>query len=157
MSVHYSSSTELWATPWALFRELDGEFGFTVDVCAIAENAKCPRFFSPDEDGLLQRWEGVCWMNPPYGKVIGGWMAKARDEAACGATVVCLVPARTDTAWWHDLVWDAAKHRTREGVEVRFLKGRISFGGERDGQRGHDAPFPSALVIYRPRPKAQAA
>lgn len=153
MGVHFSSATELWATPWALFRELDAEFGFTVDVCAIAENAKCRRFFSPDEDGLLQRWEGVCWMNPPYGKVIGDWMAKAKDEAEHGATVVCLVPARTDTAWWHDLVWDLKHHQPREGVEVRFLRGRIKFQDSANAS----APFPSALIIYRPSPTANAA
>lgn len=154
MDVHFSSATELWATPWSLFREIDREFCFTLDVCAVPDNAKCARFFSPEQDGLLQKWEGVCWMNPPYGKVIGRWVAKARDEAASGATVVCLVPARTDTAWWHDLVWDARKHRPRVGVEVRFLAGRIRFGDS----AGNSAPFPSALVIFRSqRTDAEAA
>lgn len=147
MSVHFSSATGVWATPWALFREVDREFGFTVDVCANADNAKCERFFSPEMDGLAQDWSGeVCWMNPPYGREISRWMGKASDEARRGATVVCLVPARTDVAWWHDLVWDGAKHQPRRGVEVRFVAGRIRFGDSKNA----GAPFPSAIVVFHP-------
>ena len=97
-----SSKTDLWATPQDFFDALDAEFGFTLDVCATADNAKCPRYFTADDDGLSQEWAGVCWMNPPYGREIGQWMSKAVDASTNGATVVCLVPARTDTAWWHD-------------------------------------------------------
>lgn len=133
-SVHYSSETPEWATPQDLFDLLDSEFGFTLDVCATAENAKCARFFTEDDDGLRQDWDGeVCWMNPPYGRAIGDWMQKAYSESD-EATVVCLVPARTDTDWW----WDYARHG-----EVRFLHGRLKFG---DAETG--APFPSALVIF---------
>ena len=134
MSVHYSSKTTEWSTPDALFGDLDREFHFTLDVCASPENAKCERYYTVDDDGLRQPWSGVCWMNPPYGRVIGGWMKKAYESSLKGATVVCLVPARTDTQWW----WDYATKG-----EIRFLRGRIRFGG---GQG--DAPFPSAIVIF---------
>lgn len=138
MKAHYSSKTILWETPQAFFDKLNGEFGFETDVCAIAANAKCPRFFSPEVDGLAQDWTGVCWMNPPYGRGIDRWMAKAHQSAIAGATVVCLVPARTDTAWWHD---HAAKG------EIRFVRGRLNFSGAR--LKGHNAPFPCAIVIFR--------
>ena len=135
-----------WETPGDFFRQLDHEFRFTVDVCSTHENAKCARHFTVEDDGLLQDWAGeVCWMNPPYGKEIGAWMAKARAEAMRGATVVCLVPARTDTAWWHDSVEGKA--------EVRFVRGRLRFGDASNPP----APFPSAVVIYRPSKKARAA
>lgn len=132
----YSSGSDDWSTPAALFDLLDREFRFELDVCASPENAKCARYFTVDVDGLAQRWTGACWMNPPYGDAIGAWMAKAHASARAGATVVCLVPARTDTAWW----WDHARHG-----EVRFLRGRLRFG---DAQT---APFPSAVVVFASR------
>lgn len=134
MTIHYSSESDEWETPQELFDLLDDEFGFELDVCATADNAKCERFFSPEHDGLLQRWRGVCWMNPPYGRQISEWVRKAHQSALLGATVVCLVPARVDTSWW----WDHCIHG-----EVRFLKGRLKFGG---GE--HGAPFPSAVVVF---------
>lgn len=127
-----------WATPWPIFAGLNVEFSFDLDVCATAENAKCARYISPHQDGLSQRWVGTCWMNPPYGRAIGEWVAKAVREASLGATVVCLLPARTDTAWWHDYVLGM-------GAEVRYLRGRIRF----NNGRGR-APFPSVVVIFRP-------
>jgi len=136
MAVHYSSATDLWETPQAFFDELNAIFGFGLDVCATPENAKCPRYFTKETDGLAQEWKGVCWMNPPYGREIGQWMAKAYRSALSGATVVCLVPARTDTVWWHDY---AAKG------EVRFVKGRLKFGDAKNS-----APFPSAVIVFRP-------
>ena len=139
MSVHFSSATDLWATPQDFFDKLHAEFGFTLDVCANAENAKCPDYFTVEQDGLAQDWgTNVCWMNPPYGREIGRWMRKAYQASGSGADVVCLVPARTDTAWW----WDWAMKG-----EVRFIRGRLKFGG-------HDtnAPFPSAVVIFRAIP-----
>ena len=133
LAAHFSSASAEWATPQALFDLLDAEFGFTLDVCATKNNAKCPRFFTALQNGLEQSWANeTCWMNPPYGDVIAAWMAKAAQEAAAATTVVCLVPARTDTAWW----WDTARYG-----EVRFLRGRLQFG-----QSG-TAPFPSAVVI----------
>lgn len=143
---HPVAATAEWATPWALFRELDREFGFTLDVCATPENAKCPRFFTIDEDGLALQWEGVCWMNPPYGRSLARWVGRAAEMAAAGsATVVALLPARTDTRWWHSHVWDASTNHPRTGVEVRLLPGRIYF----EGPAGDRAPFASALVVFR--------
>jgi len=142
------------ATPWLLFRELHAEFGFTVDVCAIAENAKLPRFWSPAEDGLAQSWAGeVCWCNPPYGRRIGAWVARAAEAARHeGATVAVLCPARTDVRWWHAHVWDGVRHQPRPGVQIRFLVGRVTFGDS----RGRPAPFPTALVVFRPLATAAA-
>lgn len=138
MSVHYSSSTPEWETPQELYDTLDKEFGFVVDVCATPENAKAPTFFTRERDGLKQPWHqyGTCWMNPPYGREIGKWVKKAHDESLLGATVVCLLPARTDTAWWHDY---AVKG------EVRFVRGRLRFSGHKNS-----APFPSAIVVFKP-------
>lgn len=132
--VAMSSKTDEWSTPQDLFDLLDSEFGFTLDVCATPENAKCDEFFTREDDGLSQDWTGTCWMNPPYGSEIGQWVEKAHSAATSGTTVVCLVPARTDTGWW----WDHARYG-----EVRFLRGRLRFGGSDTG-----APFPSAVVIF---------
>jgi phage N-6-adenine-methyltransferase len=135
-SVHFSSATPEWSTPPEVFDELDAEFGFELDVCATAGNAKCGRYFTQADDGLAQAWRGVCWMNPPYGDGIGAWMRKAHESSLLGATVVCLVPARTDTRWWQDI---AALG------DIRFVRGRLRFGGTATG-----APFPSAVVVFRP-------
>lgn len=138
----YSSRSEEWGTPWELFAALEREFHFSLDPCATATNAKCPKFFTKTEDGLQQDWSSErVFMNPPYGKTIAQWMRKARLEAGRGALVVCLVHARTDTRWWHEHV---------EGIadEVRFLRGRLRF--EKPGSARSSAPFPSAIVIYRP-------
>jgi phage N-6-adenine-methyltransferase len=107
-----------------------------VDVCATPDKAKCERFYSPEIDGLAQEWRGTCWMNPPYGRVIGQWVKKAFESSRDGATVVCLLPARTDTAWWHDYC---------QRGEVRFIRGRLKFVGATA-----NAPFPSAVVVFRP-------
>lgn len=134
-----TSAREDWATPQSVFNKLNYEFGFTLDACASIENAKCARFFTKKEDGLSKDWgKERVFLNPPYGKNMGLWMQKAREAARTGALVVCLVHARTDTRWWHDNV---------EGVaEVRFIKGRITFVGAK-----HNAPFPSAIVIFKPK------
>lgn len=135
-NVHFLSTTDLWATPQDLFDELNDEFGFTRDVCAIPENAKCPDYFTPGQDGLSMTWNGICWMNPPYGREIARWMKKAYESSMRGATVVCLVPARTDTSWWHNYAVLG---------EIRFIKGRLKFGDQKNS-----APFPSAIVVFRP-------
>lgn len=135
MDVHFSSAKVEWATPDDFFCKLDVEFQFTTDVCADNTNAKCKRYFTPQINGLAQEWTGSCWMNPPYGREIGAWMRKAFESAQKGATVVCLVPARTDTRWWHEY---AVKG------EIRFIRGRLKFGGHKNS-----APFPSAVVIFR--------
>lgn len=136
MSVHFSSKTDMWATPQDFFDKYNAEYHFTLDVCASPENAKCDRYYTEAENGLVQPWEGVCWMNPPYGRGIGDWMRKAYESSREGATVVCLVPSRTDTRWWHDY---AVKG------EIEFIKGRLKFG-----DATASAPFPSAVVVFRP-------
>ena len=131
----FSSATDEWSTPLEVFRQLDAEFGpFTLDVCATRDNAKCSHYYTREQDGLAQPWEGCVWMNPPYGDAIGRWMERAYLEGQRGVTVVCLVPARTDTAWWHDFAMRG---------DVRFLRGRLKFGGALSG-----APFPSAVVVF---------
>lgn len=133
----FSSNSSEWETPQDFFHNLDREFCFNLDVCATKENAKCEHYFTPEQDGLSQEWQGTCWMNPPYGREIGKWMEKAvKSMLGGGVTVVCLVPARTDTAWWHTWVMPYAS-------EIRFIKGRLTFNGKAP------APFPSAIVIYR--------
>ena len=133
--VMFSSKSADWETPQWLYDELDKEFHFTVDVCATEKNAKCRDFFSLEVDGLEQNWRGVCWMNPPYGRTIGKWVRKAYEESQNGATVVCLLPSRTDTAWWHDYCLKG---------EIRFLRGRLKFSNSKNS-----APFPSVIVIFR--------
>lgn len=123
----YTSNSEEWGTPQGLFDRLNKEFNFTLDICASEENAKCPK----------ERMGGVIWMNPPYGRQIGNWVKKAKEAARQGkATVVCLLPARTDTSWWHDYAMKAN--------EIRLIRGRLKFG---DGKGS--APFPSAIVVFR--------
>jgi phage N-6-adenine-methyltransferase len=138
----FSSRTEEWSTPQYVFDALDAEFHFTLDVCADDKNHKCAKYLTKEQDGLKQPWDEyqiskVCWMNPPYGPTIGLWMKKAYEESCAGVTVVCLVHARTDTRWWHEYAMQAD--------EIRFVKGRLKFG---DG--AGSAPFPSAVVIFRP-------
>lgn len=133
----FSSKETVYETPLNLFSLLNKEFSFDIDVCAIPSNAKCQNFYSPDNDGLKQNWEGNCWMNPPYGRQIKQWMEKAYMTAKKNnGTVVCLVPARTDTKWWHDLAMKA--------TEIRFIQGRLKFG-----ECNNSAPFPSCIVVFK--------
>ena len=134
LDVHFSSQTAEWSTPDDLFRELDAIFQFDLDVCASPANAKSARFFTKDQNALIQEWRGTAWMNPPYGREIAAFMRKAYEESLLGATVVCLVPSRTDTGWWH---------RFAKRGQVIFLRGRLKFGGATSS-----APFPSAIVIF---------
>ena len=120
-----------------MFDELDKEFDFTLDPCATDENAKCNRYFTKEEDGLKQDWgQERVFMNPPYGRTITRWMEKAYEASLMGATVVCLPPARTDTKWWHEYAMKG---------EIHLIKGRLKFGGAKNS-----APFPSAVVVFRP-------
>lgn len=131
-----TSNTNLWSTPQDFFDACEKQYGkFDIDVCADANNTKCPVYFDKTIDGLKQIWTGKCWMNPPYGREISKWMKKAYESAGNGTVIVCLVPARTDTKWWHDY----AQHGT-----VTFIKGRLKFGGSKNS-----APFPSALIVFR--------
>jgi len=131
-----SSNTDQWATPQKFFDECSATYGpFDIDVCADATNTKCIIYFDKATNGLTQIWTGKCWMNPPYGRGIGEWMKKAYESAGNGTVVVCLVPARTDTKWWHDYAIKGT---------VTFIKGRLKFG-----DATNSAPFPSALVVFK--------
>lgn len=133
----FSSKTDQWETPQDLFDELDAEFGFNLDACALPENAKCDVYYTPEQNGLFQRWYGTVWCNPPYGREIGNWVSKAVEAAkGGGATVVMLLPARTDTKWFHEYIYGKA--------EIRFIKGRLKFGGCKNA-----APFPSMVVVFK--------
>lgn len=133
------AKSDLYPTPLSFFRKMNRRYGpFDVDVCALPDNAKCARYFTPEQDGLKQEWSGRCWCNPPYGKAIGRWLHKAWQASLQGATVVLLVPARVDTRWWHEYVKPYA-------AEITFLRGRLRFGN-----CIHPAPFPSAVVVFRP-------
>ncbi|MGE9781898.1 DNA N-6-adenine-methyltransferase [Janibacter sp. G368] len=148
---HLSSATDNWPTPQDFYDRLDAEFGFVLDVCASTGNAKTDAFYALDHrdptlrDGLAQDWAadaarlgGAVWMNPPYGRPIGAWMAKAVQAARAGATVVTLVPVRADTQWWHE-------HVLAAGAKVRYVRGRLTFGAATN-----TAAFASAVVIYAP-------
>lgn len=132
----FSSATDLWSTPEDYFNSIAKEFKFEVDVCALPENAKCKKYFTPEINGLYQTWSGVCWMNPPYGREIHRWIRKAYESAKEGAVVVGLLPARTDTKWFHNYIYNKA--------EIRFIQGRLRFGNCKN-----PAPFPSMLVIWK--------
>ena len=129
----FSSKTDIWETPQNFFDKLNEEFHFQTDVCALPENAKCKNFYTPEQDGLAQEWSGTCWCNPPYGRQIGKWVRKASESKA---TTVMLIPARTDTAWFHDYICGKA--------EVRFVRGRLRFSGAKV-----NAPFPCMVVVFR--------
>ena len=132
----FSSNTDLWETPKDFFDKLDAEFHFDLDVCAIPENAKCGNYYTPEQDGLLRTWKGTCWCNPPYGRKIGDWVKKAAESAADGATVVMLLPTRTDTKWFHKYIYGK--------TEIRFVPGRLKFGKAK-----YNAPFPCMIVIFK--------
>jgi phage N-6-adenine-methyltransferase len=177
LRVIFSSKSDEHPTPDSVFAPLNEEFGFALDVCATKRNAKCPRFLTKADDALaFEDWthahvkgpRGPGWMNPPYGTTekacerdcekkrckergwhrkatywgIDHWIAKAHVTAEHGRTMVCLLPSRTDTAWWHD-------HVLAPRVEIRYVRGRIKFGTAEN-----TAPFPSAIVIFRPPPLA---
>lgn len=136
-SVHFSSASNEWTTPREFFARLDFIYSFTLDPCSTHENAKCAKHYTVTENGLAHSWQGErVFMNPPYGSEIGDWMQKAYEESKGSALVVCLVPARTDTAWWHEYA--------RKG-EVTFIRGRLKFGAGKNS-----APFPSAVVVFKP-------
>lgn len=180
--VHYSSDRHDWGTPRALFDVLHQRHRFELDVAANAANHKLHNWLGPDHpvegfrDALALEWQGLrCWMNPPYGRQIGAWVEKAEAESLLGSLVVCLLPARTDTAWWHDIVM-------KEACRVEFIRGRLAFDlpgcarlckscahnaarkkgrpacpvhRDRPGTEGYcsgwkafPAPFPSAVVTF---------
>lgn len=137
--VVYSSKSSEWATPQDLFDKLNEEFGFTLDPCATDQNHKCEKYYTKADDGLAKDWLGeVVFCNPPYGRDLPKWVRKCFFEAMYGGCklAVMLIPARTDTQWFHDYIYGKA--------EIRFIKGRLRFGGST-----MNAPFPSMLVIFR--------
>lgn len=130
----FSSKKQDWETPQWLFDELNKEFHFTVDVASNTHNHKCKRYFIENENGLVQDWsKEIVWCNPPYDREISNWVKKASES---NTTVVMLLPARTDTKWFHKYIYNKA--------EVRFLKGRLKFGESKNS-----APFPSMIVIFK--------
>lgn len=133
----FSHDSDEWSTPQAFYDLLNAEFNFTLDPCATAENAKCTAYLTKKMDGLLCGWNAnnTVFVNPPYGN-IKAWVQKCYEEAQKGATVVLLIPSRTDTRYWHKWIMRAA--------EVRFVKGRFKFGGSKNS-----APFPSAVAVFR--------
>lgn len=137
----FTSNTDEWSTPQNLFDELNSEFHFDLDVCATKDNAKCKKFFTKKENGLNQEWNGVVWMNPPYGREIEKWIKKCSEY---NNIAVALLPARTDTKWFHDYIY----HKS----QIRFIKGRLKFGNCKNS-----APFPSMIVIFNKRRKAKYA
>jgi site-specific DNA-methyltransferase (adenine-specific) len=134
----FSSKNDLWSTPQDFFDRLNEEFHFTLDACALPENAKCRLFFTPDIDGLVRDWSGhTVFVNPPYGRRISQWVEKCYDESRKENTkVVMLIPSRTDTTYFHRFIYNKAS-------EIRFVRGRLKFGNARNG-----APFPSMIVIF---------
>ena len=133
----FSSKTDLWPTPNDFFDKLNDEFHFTLDPCSTHENAKCYKHFTKEENGLLQDWGNeVVFCNPPYGRQIKDWVKKSYEESQKdNTTVVMLIPARTDTIYFHEYIYHKA--------EIRFIKGRLKFGNAKNS-----APFPSMVVIF---------
>ena len=134
----FSSNTNEWATPVKFFEELNKEFNFTLDPCATDENAKCRKYFTIKENGLMQDWGGeVVFCNPPYGRELPLWVKKCYEEHnKHGITVVMLIPARTDTSYFHDYIYGKS--------EIRFIRGRLKFNDCKQS-----APFPSMVVVYK--------
>ncbi len=132
----FDSNSVEYETPLDLFNPLNDEFNFTIDLCATNENKKVKDYYDKEVDSLAQNWSGVCWCNPPYGREMPKWIDKAYRTASEGAgTVVMLIPARTNTKWWHNTVMKG---------EIRFILGRPKFNGGK-----HGLPFPLAVVIFR--------
>ena len=133
--LHFSSKTDDWATPQEFFDDLNATFYFTLDPCASHENHKCAKYYTREDDGLSKSWAGeTVFVNPPYGRDIKKWVKKAYEESK-HATVVCLIPARTDTSYWHDYCMKG---------EIIFIRGRLKFGNSKQS-----APFPSAVVVFK--------
>ena len=137
LGLMFSSATDEWATPQDFFDALNEEFHFTLDPASNEENHKCKTFFTKEQNGLACPWMGhTVFCNPPYGREIGKWVQKAWEEhEKNGNTIVMLLPARTDTRWFHEFIYGKA--------EVRFVRGRLKFGNATNS-----APFPNMVVVY---------
>lgn len=152
-----SSKKMDYCTPQDFFDGLNQEFHFTLDAAATDKSAKCPVYYTPETDGLTNPWNiagGAVFCNPPYGREIGKWVRKAYEEAQNGTTIVMLLPARPDTTYFHDYIYERA--------EIRFIRGRLMFTDENGepprNKKGKPmkAPFPSMVVIYRAKGEVQA-
>jgi len=140
MGRYYGSGRD-WETPPEIYKPLDAEFSFTLDPCARPETAQCGRYLTEEDDGLAQSWAGeAVFMNPPYGREIYDWTAKAVLEAPTCAVIVGLLPASTDLEWWHRDVLAV-------GAEIRYIRGRVRF---LQGERWVSGMFPSVIVVWRP-------
>ncbi|MBQ6503243.1 MAG: hypothetical protein IJI57_04955 [Flexilinea sp.] len=136
--INQDSGKDDWGTPKKLFEYLDKEWHFELDPCANDRNHLCEKYYTKAEDGLSQDWEGKrVYMNPPYGRETGKWIEKAYRESVKGASVVCLIPARPDTSYWHNWIFPYAS-------KIQFIQGRLHYS---DGKEG--CPFPSAIVIFQ--------
>ena len=143
LAVHFSSKRSDWETPSEIFEPLRKEFNIVFDLCAHSRNTKCSAHYNKRDNSLRMSWatndDDANWLNPPYGREIGLWVERAASWASGGrGTTVSLLPARTDTKWFHDHIYN------KPNVEVRFLKGRVKFVGAK-----HAAPFPSMIVIFK--------
>jgi phage N-6-adenine-methyltransferase len=136
-AIGFSSKGGEWDTPQDFYDKLDKQFNFTLDPCATSKSAKCKKYYTEEEDGVAQDWNGqTVFVNPPYGRGIGAWLKKGYEESKKHNTVVVmLIPSRTDTKWWHDYVMKAK--------EVHLVRGRLKFGASDNA-----APFPSAVVVF---------
>ena len=134
--IHFKSESNEHYTPLEVLSKSHGFLGWIdLDPCADpGKRVLAQSHFTQEHNGLQREWYGKVWMNPPYGRTIGHWIRKAYEESLRGNLVVCLVPARTDTAWWHDY---ASKGH------IEFIRGRLKFGGH-----SNPAPFPSAIVVF---------
>ena len=141
-AVHFSSKNLCWCTPQDFFEILNVEYILLLNAAATSLTAKCPKYFTPETDGLSQSWDcgGAVFCNPPYGREISKWVKKAYEEAGKSKfPIVLLLPARTDTTYFHDYIYGKA--------EIRFIRGRLKFSDE-NGTPSNSAPFPSMVVIY---------
>ena len=141
--VMFSSKSPEWGTPTKLFDKLNNMFNFTLDPCCNSYNAKCEKFYTVEDDGLSKSWQGEkVFCNPPYGRQIKDWVKKAYHESRHpGTTVVLLIPARTDTSYWHDYVMKSEM--------IYFIKGRLHFTSDLSSEETNAAPFPSVVVVFK--------
>lgn len=145
----WSSKDEKWRTPKYVFDYFNKEYNFNFDAAASPQNAKCKNFLSQSDNALETNWcrsGRRIWLNPPYSRQMGVWIEKAYKESEKGCLVACLIFARTDTAWWHDIVM-------KKAWKIHFIRGRIRFLSSKDGKAGDAAPAPSCLVVFKPNRK----
>jgi len=136
----FSSNSQEWETPQKLFDEYNQKHNFEIDLAATPQNAKCPKFFTKDDDALTKPWDfKSAWCNPPYGRGVGEWVKKAAEESRkYKSKIVMLLPVRTDTKWFHNYIFCP-----RSNCTIIYIKGRLKFGGHQNS-----APFPSMVVIF---------